>query len=407
MTKRWSVLLLFCLFFSFLSPGYASETLSENTKQPSNYIELYSFLPMQCWVKVDTYEMKEDDITSILAYIESSTILKGKKIQSAKVYPVSLPILLVSHSLRWKAHYFSQIRVLCNFGNETQTVHISGVRFEKSNYWVFSLYSSTPCLKEIGSSDGFYSMVSFPALYPSPSLFFAYFTKHMQSIAIEDMELDLQRGIPLLFSAQIWNPFFNSDLPFIEQDAKPARFEDLVIASNSEDLFNFIPNHYSVQEIQRELTEKEKTVFVEHSIVMMKDSGYENPNHYDWDSVKIDVPIIIGLSEADSNTSEYFSDVALYVSKVDKPDIQNRYVFSAYNDGDRWLFHSADQISSTEGWHFKLPRVYTFSGQSYNESTYLYYISMINILLLNRYPLEHSKDITRMWSLKRWNFSSI
>jgi len=407
MLKKWTILFLFFFVFSIVSPGYANESSSVIVEFPSNYRELHSYLPFQSWVKVDSYEIDEVDKSAILAFVENSSELQGKKIQSAKIYPVSLPILLISHSLQWKAHYFQQIRVLCNFGKETQTIHVSGIRFQKSAYWVFTMYSTTPCLKEMGSSDGFHSKVSFPNLYPSPSLFYAYFTKHVQALNDENTTVELQRGIPLLFSAQIWNPFFYSDLPFIEQEANPARLDDLVIASSSEELYNFIPVHYDVQATTRELTDNEKKVFVDHIRVMMKNSGFENPNHFDWDSVKIDVPVIISLTDSENVTSEYFSDVALYVEKIDKPTIQNRYLFSALKEDNAWLFHSTDQISSTDGWHYKIPRVYTFSGLSYNESTYLYYISMIDTLLLNRYSLDYSEKITKMWSLKRWNFSSM
>jgi hypothetical protein len=408
MLKKWTILFVFFFVCTIVSPGYANESSNDVVQFPSNYQELHSYLPFQSWVKVDSYDLDEVDKSTILTFVENSSELQGKKIQSAKIYPVSLPILLISHSLQWKAHYFQQIRVLCNFGKETQTIHVSGIRFQKSEYWVFSMYSATPCLQEIGSSDGFHSNVSFPSLYPSPSLYYAYFTKHLQSFnEKETTTIELQRGIPLLFSAQIWNPFFYSDLPFIKQEANTARFDDLVFASSSEELYNFIPANFDVEEIEREITENEKRKFVDHIQVMMKNSGFENPNHFDWDNVKIDVPVIIGLTDSENTTSEYFSDVALYVAKIDKPTIQNRYLFSALKEENAWLFHSTDQISSTEGWHYKVPRVYTFSGLSYNESTYLYYISMIDSLLLNRYSLNDSRKITKMWSLKRWNFSSM
>jgi hypothetical protein len=407
MKNKWIVSLVVLLFFSLSQVSFALEPLSEKNEVASSFSELYSFLPRQCWVKTDSYNLTEKDNTLIRDFVESCSALEGKKIQSAKVYPVTLPILLVSHRANWKALYFPQIRVLCNFGKETDTFHISGIRFEKSELWIFSIASNTPCLKEIGTSEGFHSIVDYPPLYPSPSLFFTYYLQHLQTEIPEKSSPDSLKGITLLFSAQIWNPFFYSDLPFIKQGSQTVQIEEVVWLPSSEELYYYLPHHYKVQKNDREISTSERKILIDQVITMMKNSGYENPNHFDWDTARIDIPIIVQCTDVDGYATEYFSDVAIYVSKMENPDQQNRYLFSAYKDAQRWLFHANDQITSSNGWHVKLPRVYTFSGLSYNESSYIQYCTMIDTLLLNRYPVEYSKDITLMWSLKRWNFSSI
>ncbi|HXK50925.1 MAG TPA: hypothetical protein PLE09_00035 [Caldisericia bacterium] len=407
MKNKWIVSLVILLFFSLSQVSFATEPIKDVKDSASSFSELYSFLPRQCWVKTDSYDLLEKDITLLREFVESSRALEGKKIQSAKVYPVSLPILLVSHRGNWKAHYFPQIRVLCNFGKETSTYHVSGIRFEKSELWIFSIASNTPCLEEIGSSEGFYSYIDYPPLYPSPYLFYTYYLQHLQSELPEKSSPDTLKGITLLFSAQIWNPFFYSDLPFIEQGSQTIQIEEVTWLSSSEELYYYLPEHYKVSKNDREITSSEHKILIDQVIGMMKNAGYENPNHFDWASARIDVPIIIQCTDKMGDVTEYFSDVAVYVSKIDKPDQQNRYLFSAFKDGQQWLFHANDQITSTDGWFVKMPRVYTFSGLSYNESSYIQYCTMIDTLLLNRYPIEYSNDITLMWSLKRWNFSSI
>jgi hypothetical protein len=407
MKKKWIVSFVVLLFLSLSQVSFATEPISDTIETASSFSELYSFLPRQCWVKTDSYDLAEKDITLIREFVESCSALEGKKIQSAKVYPVSLPILLISHRGNWKAHYFPQIRVLCNFGKETNTFHISGVRFEKSELWIFSIASNSPCLVEIGTSEAFHSIVDYPPLYPSPSLFFTYYLQHLQSEIPENSSPDTLKGLTLLVSAQIWNPFFYSDLPFIEQGHQTVQIEQVTWLPSSEELYYYLPHHYKVQKSDRDITPSERKTLIDQVITMMKNAGYENPNHFDWGSARIDIPIIIRCTNTDGYVTEYFSDVAIYVSKIDKPDQQNRYLFSAYKDDQGWLFHANDQITSTNGWNVKMPRVYTFSGLSYNESSYIQYCTMIDTLLLNRYPIEFSKDITLMWSLKRWNFSSI
>jgi hypothetical protein len=125
MKKHTAFLLVVVYTFSLMFCNVNSAIAEVKTSPVNTYNELFSFLPTNCWVKNDKYDLTETDETAMISFIEKSQYLDGKYLQSVKIYPVSLPILLVSHNLMWKAHYYPQIRLVCNFGKETKTIHIT------------------------------------------------------------------------------------------------------------------------------------------------------------------------------------------------------------------------------------------------------------------------------------------
>lgn len=372
-----------------------------------NYHELFTFLPMNCWVKIDSYDFTSEDSELIVNFLESTSILSNKKIQSARIYPVSLPILLIDHHLAWKAHYYSQIRVICNYGNETETIHLSAIHFLKTDHWVYCDTSISPLIRIIGTSENVSSEVTLPELYPSPNLLYGYYVRHMLNFSEFELKSDYNLGIQLLFSSQLWNPFFNSDLPFIEQGKNPVVFNDLICPPSSDDLYAYLPRNFSFSSTKHELNNNEKSIFIQQAKTIMENSGYENPNHFDWENADIQVGNTLEMSSNEGENYTYFSDISVEVQKKSKPNSKNRYMFSSLRSKSEWLFQNSDQISSYDGWYVKYPRYYRFSGIDYNESKYYLYLSVISSLLLNRYPVERSRDITLLFSLERWNFSSI
>ncbi|MCK5847760.1 MAG: hypothetical protein KAH01_01015 [Caldisericia bacterium] len=406
MKKNITFLLVILYVLTLLFNNVNSVRAEAKTLPVNTYNELFSYLPMNCWVKNDKYDLTEVDENEMISFVEKSQYLDGRYLQSVKIYPVSLPILLVRHNLQWKAHYYPQIRLVCNFGKESKTIHITGIRFQKTGSWIFGDIHISPCMREIGFSGGFYSRVKIPKVYPNSYVYFSYFLKHIQNLD-EDVSQEMLEAIHLLFSAQMWNPFFNSELPFLIQGSTPIDFDKLVLLSNSEELYNYLSLNYSFEKVEEELYKGNEPIFIEQARNIMTNSGYDNPKHFDWDNAKVEYATVIEIEDRNGENGFYYSNIHVKVSKFTNQDISNVYNFSALHKEDTWTFQNSDHISSSEGWYYQMPNVYSFQGMSYEDKTYQYYSSTVCYLLLNRFPVKNTDIITLMWSLKRWNFDKM